>query len=280
MSFAPGVCRGGGGGGRGRGRDGTPNEPLQSIPKTVGSTASLIKSLASPNATKTYLALVRGAGIFRGEDYTQNGWFDISRPIKDSKGILKNATTSVCFVAGQPEYVEEGTGEERPRMSLVLARPRRGRWHQIRRHLNGISHPILGDTTHGASTVNREWKEKRNLPGERICLHMARMQLPPSPTIPDGLDIAAPLPHDMRNMLHVYAPDLLAKSLPVSEREGILLEAPQNNEYLVGEYIVPITTMEDSAGDPDSRYFRARGSLCDLQQTSFRCGASFFVDGG
>jgi len=235
----------------------TTNNTIPSTPKN-GSTASLIEALASSDATKTYLALVRGEGIFRGDDYTQKGWFEISRPIKDEsgKGEAKDATTSFYFVAGQAESVDVSTGVERPRMSLVLARPKQGRWHQIRRHLNGISHPILGDTTHGASTVNREWKEKRNLPGERICLHMARMQLPPSTAIPEGLDIACPLLDDMLDMLKVYAPDVLQRSLPVLEREGILVEmlpSSGNNEYEVGAYTIPEklldTTVEAAADD-------------------------------
>jgi tRNA pseudouridine65 synthase len=114
--------------------------------KKKGATASLIEAMASPESVKTYVALVRGEGIFRGEDFKEKGWFEVSRPIKDEGGEEKEATTMFNFVAGQPETCEDGV--DRPRMSLVLARPKQGRWHQIRRHLNGLSHPILGDTTH------------------------------------------------------------------------------------------------------------------------------------
>ena len=37
--------------------------------------------------------------------------------------------------------------------------PQTGRWHQIRKHLNGLSHPILGDA-HGDSRVNHWWREE------------------------------------------------------------------------------------------------------------------------
>lgn len=114
--------------------------------KRKGATATLIQAMASPESTKTYVALVRGEGILRGEDFKEKGWFEVSRPIKDESGEEKNATTLFNFVAGQPETCENGV--DRPRISLVLARPKEGRWHQIRRHLNGLSHPILGDTTH------------------------------------------------------------------------------------------------------------------------------------
>jgi Pseudouridylate synthases, 23S RNA-specific len=204
--------------------------------------------MASPEATKTYVALVRGEGILRGVDMKQKGWFEVSRPIKDEDGVEKDATTLFNFVAGQPETNENGI--DRPRMSLVLARPKQGRWHQIRRHLNGLSHPILGDTTHGASKVNREWKEKRNLPGERICLHMARLQLPPNDVVPHGIDVSCPLLNDMLNMLRIYAPDVLESARPVLEREGILIEPVA--EYEVGRYNIPDVVLEKrKSGDLD-----------------------------
>lgn len=204
--------------------------------KGKGSTAQLIDAMASDDAVKTYVALVRGEGILRGEDLRKKGWFEVNREIKDENGNFNCATTEVLFVAGQPECVDEN-GNERPRMSIVLARPKEGRWHQIRRHLNGLSHPILGDSSHGSSTVNREWKEKRNLPAERLCLHMARMQLPPTDAVPDGIDVSCPLPTDMLQMLHKYAPNVLNDALPVFEKEGILIESTQ--EYEVGKYSIP-----------------------------------------
>jgi 23S rRNA-/tRNA-specific pseudouridylate synthase len=84
-----------------------------------GDTAQLIEAMASPESIKTYVALVRGEGILRGENLREKGWFDVSRPIKDEDGKEKDATTSFQFVAGQPE-----TGFDRPRISLVLAVPR------------------------------------------------------------------------------------------------------------------------------------------------------------
>lgn len=210
-----------------------------------GSTAMLIDALASPESTKTYVALVRGEGILREEDFKTKGWFNVTRPIKDESGEEKDATTWFNFVAGQPETVEDGI--ERPRMSLVLARPMQGRWHQIRKHLNGISHPILGDTTHGASTVNREWKEKRNLPGERICLHLARLQLPPTEAVPEGIDVCCPLLDDMLDMLRVYAPDVLEESLPTLREEGILVETTE--QYEVGQYSIPEELLQQKVED-------------------------------
>mmetsp|Transcript_18238 Transcript_18238/g.30899 ORF Transcript_18238/g.30899 Transcript_18238/m.30899 type:complete len:665 (-) Transcript_18238:4-1998(-) len=205
-------------------------------------TATLIDALQSPDSIKTYVALVRGEGILRGEDFKEKGWFEVSRPIKDESGVEKDATTLFHFIAGQPESSDDNGVINRARMSIVLARPMQGRWHQIRRHLNGISHPILGDTTHGHSKTNRAWKETRNLPGERICLHLARMQIPPNDEIPEGLDVSCPLMDDMLDMLRVYAPDVLETALPKLKQEGILLDA--DREYEVGKYTIPEELLE------------------------------------
>jgi len=45
------------------------------------------------------------------------------------------------------------------RFSMVLASPRTGRFHQIRRHFKGSSHPLIGDSVYGDGRQNRFWRE-------------------------------------------------------------------------------------------------------------------------
>lgn len=45
------------------------------------------------------------------------------------------------------------------RYSLVRLRPLTGRRHQIRRHLNHIAHPVIGDVNHGDRHHNRFFRE-------------------------------------------------------------------------------------------------------------------------
>lgn len=45
------------------------------------------------------------------------------------------------------------------RYALVELMPRTGRWHQLRRHMKHISHPIIGDATHGKGRHNRLFQE-------------------------------------------------------------------------------------------------------------------------
>lgn len=159
--------------------------------------------------TKTYIALVRGEGILKGRDFKQDGWFTIDRPLKDTSGVERSARTEFWFVAGQ----DNGNGcLDRPRATLVLARPDTGRWHQIRKHLNFLSHPILGDTTHGNSRENREWRQKYGLPSERTCLHLAQLKMGPTEACPDGIDVRCPLPSDMRCLLELHLPAVLREA--------------------------------------------------------------------
>ncbi|MEQ9409917.1 MAG: pseudouridine synthase [Fuerstiella sp.] len=62
------------------------------------------------------------------------------------------------------------------RCSLVEVRPVTGRYHQIRRHFNQISHPVLGDTSHGDSHQNRFYRNHLNL--TRLMLAAVRLQFP------------------------------------------------------------------------------------------------------
>lgn len=190
--------------------------------------------MSQASSTKTYIALVRGEGILRGENLMDKGWFEVNRPIKDRKGRVNDATTRFLFIAGQK--VDEEDPLNKPRMSIVLARPQHGRWHQIRRHLNGLSHHIIGDGCHGDSKTNKEWKEKRNLPKERLLLHLSRIQIPPTEYTPDGIDCSCPLAQDMLQIMLTYAPDLLKKALPVLHSEGVFIDNDEKYGHIYGSY--------------------------------------------
>jgi 23S rRNA-/tRNA-specific pseudouridylate synthase len=196
-------------------------------------TARLIRAMQSRDSIKTYVALVRGEGVLHGQDLREWGWFLVDRPIRDETGRLNEASTWFRFVAGQDD-----AGSTRPRASVVLCRPVTGRWHQVRRHLNGLSHPILGDSSHGNSKVNRMWRCRYGMLPERTCLHLARLQIRVGgndiagsahpPTVPViktkwEIDVACPLAPDMKRMLERHLPTVLEEALPVFQEEGIVL---------------------------------------------------------
>jgi tRNA pseudouridine65 synthase len=90
---------------------------------------------------KSYLCMVRG--------FTEES-FAVNRPLaseRDSE-IKLEAETKFRRIA-QIEIPHAVGPYASARYSLLWARPTTGRLHQIRRHLSGISHPIVGDVRHG-----------------------------------------------------------------------------------------------------------------------------------
>ncbi|MEY5100286.1 MAG: tRNA pseudouridine synthase [Pseudomonadota bacterium] len=61
------------------------------------------------------------------------------------------------------------------RCALVELQPVTGRRHQLRRHMKHISHPIIGDATHGKGALNRALAGLLGL--QRLWLHAARLEL-------------------------------------------------------------------------------------------------------
>ena len=92
---------------------------------------------------KTYWAIVVGATPLTGS---------IDQPLKDRDGKALPAMTRY-------QRLEQWVEESRE-FSLVKADPKSGRLHQIRRHLDGIGHPILGDEKYGDAAANREAQKK------------------------------------------------------------------------------------------------------------------------
>jgi tRNA pseudouridine65 synthase len=124
---------------------------------------------------KRYVALVRGE-----VEPLEPIVYD--QPLSDGRGGTKPAATVFSPVATCPE----------PRCSLVLAVPLTGRTHQIRRHLRDLSHPVLGDTRHGDTRVNRVWREELGL--ERLALHCLSIDAE-GPT--GRISATSPLPDDL-----------------------------------------------------------------------------------
>ena len=91
------------------------------------------------------------------------GWTLDEIDFKDEEGSETQFTTLHRF------EVAQAIGKyDRARYSIVLAEPRSGKTHQIRRHLKSQSHPIIGDTIYGDGKHNRLWREL--VPGSSLYL--------------------------------------------------------------------------------------------------------------
>jgi tRNA pseudouridine65 synthase len=139
---------------------------------------------------KTYLALVRG--------HTEDSG-TIDRPLVSDKGRGKPETNP--HSVPQEAETEYRTLErfEAPfasgqhptsRCALVEAHPKTGRYHQIRRHMFGISHPIIGDAEHGDTKLNRQYQQHAGV--TRLMLAAVRVEFI-HPATKKSLTIECPL---------------------------------------------------------------------------------------
>lgn len=80
--------------------------------------------------------------------------------------------------------------------SHILARIETGRTHQIRKHLSGIGHPVLGDKQYGTRTQLQEEFQQV----ERHMLHASHLSLP-VPADGTRISVEAPLPPDFRRWM-------------------------------------------------------------------------------
>lgn len=113
---------------------------------------------------KRYLAVVRG-------------WLDdcgrIDRPLSGARNKTRDAVTLYRCQA-RTELPVAVPPHETARYSLARVEPKTGRTHQIRRHFNHISHPIVGDVNHGDRRHNRLFRTRFGC--HRLLLHAASLE--------------------------------------------------------------------------------------------------------
>lgn len=129
--------------------------------------ATLQDLFAQRRVKKTYRAIVRG---FTNEEGS------IDRELKNhDTGISQPALTTYRTLARAEIPLPHGP-HATSRYSLVELEPHTGRRHQLRRHMAGINHPIIGDRPHGCNKQNRLWKQAFGL--TEMLLHAAALRLP------------------------------------------------------------------------------------------------------
>jgi 23S rRNA pseudouridine1911/1915/1917 synthase len=87
--------------------------------------------------------------------------------------------------------------------TLVEARLRTGRTHQIRVHFSALRHPVVGDSLYGAPK-NPEAGGKLLPVADRVFLHAARLAFD-HPRTGRRVDVKAPVPDELRNFLAALA---------------------------------------------------------------------------
>ena len=150
---------------------------------------ALSEAFANQAVSKEYIALVRGHTPDRGL---------IDHAISRQKGGPPVAAQT------QFERIWTWTAKDAQsatlnlRSSLVFARPKHGRLHQIRRHFKHLSHPLIGDTLYGKGAQNRYYRQRFNF--RRLALHANKIKFI-HPLRGEHLEIRAPLPEDFCDAL-------------------------------------------------------------------------------
>ena len=130
------------------------------------------------DADRRYLALVRGA--------VPNDRFEVDAPLGRA-----GARVRVDATGGRTAATAFDVRERFERATLLEARPRTGRTHQIRVHLSAVGHPILGDRRYGGGG-----EDARALGLGRPFLHAWRIAFD-HPITEERLDLEDPLPPDL-----------------------------------------------------------------------------------
>lgn len=144
----------------------------------------LLDAMRARSIERRYLALVRG----RLEAQTGTIEAPIGRHPARRKlmAVVSGGRPSVSH------YSELAATEE---LSLLEVKLETGRTHQIRVHLAHIGHPVLGDRTYGG---RGDLATKLGL--DRFFLHAWKLSFP-HPTDGRRIDVADPLPDDLRAAL-------------------------------------------------------------------------------
>ena len=137
---------------------------------------------------KVYKALVRGHMDEKGTiDYALS-----------NESAAKEAVTHYSLIENF-EIELKTTSFPTSRYSLIKVEPETGRFHQIRKHMHHISHPILGDRPHGCNKQNRIWLAKFGL--EKMLLHAESLEF----EYPEGniVKIEARMSEEFKRVLEI-----------------------------------------------------------------------------
>ncbi|MCU0430996.1 MAG: pseudouridine synthase [Cytophagaceae bacterium] len=167
--------------------------------KTEAADPLLKKSFAEQENSKEYLALCRG---FMEEAVR------CEAPLKTDRGHWQEACTEFSPLRRWESRRPFGKFTT-SRYTLVQARPRTGRTHQIRRHLAHLRHYLIGDTTHGVTKLNAHFYASYQLP--QMFLHARSLEFT-HPFRPKRIRVEAPVPNWFEQAERLLEAELLPTS--------------------------------------------------------------------
>ena len=124
---------------------------------TKEAATGLAYQFSNREVKKTYNAIARGW-------CDDKGTVDVPLDL-DSTGEAVQCFTSYRTLQRIEKPFAIGKRFTSARYSLVEAQPETGRYHQIRRHMARLSHPLVGDNEHGDSHHNKYFRHVLEEPG-------------------------------------------------------------------------------------------------------------------
>lgn len=150
--------------------------------------AELSKQFEQRSVKKEYLLVCK--------DVPGEGCFDKPVVIKKKKKRV-NASTPFKTIRS----VETGISYKSVKdvsLSLVMAKPETGRWHQLRQHFAFERNDILGDTQHGDWTLNKIMTSVTGV--KRLLLHSSSLTFE-HPQSKETMTLQAPMPMEFVKVL-------------------------------------------------------------------------------
>lgn len=141
---------------------------------------------------KRYIAVVRG---FVNES------IEISSPVKHPENKEYKDANTICTPLGTKEIDIAVHPYNSARYSLVELIPKTGRIHQLRIHMNKISHPIVGDYKYGDRFHNRMFETKFKL--FSMFLHATSLSFK-HPVTKKKININASFSEDWHKLFKLY----------------------------------------------------------------------------
>ncbi|HEV8420752.1 MAG TPA: RluA family pseudouridine synthase [Actinomycetota bacterium] len=155
---------------------------LMVVAKDDATHARLAEMFKRHEIDRRYIALVRGR-------------IGADRFLIEAALERRRARIRVGVVTGKAAATEVDVLERPGERSLVEARPRTGRTHQIRVHLSAIGHPVLGDRAYGGGG-----EDASRLGLSRPFLHSASIAFV-HPVTGERIRAEDPLPEDLQEAL-------------------------------------------------------------------------------
>lgn len=133
------------------------------LAKNSAAAADLQRQFRDRSIHKIYYCVLRGS---------LQGTATINNPLRNEDGREQEALTRAEEIFRFPLPIP-GPGADHRWFTLSRVEPVTGRYHQIRRHLAGLSLPLVGDQRHGDKKLNRLFREHTGKDGLLLrCVEM------------------------------------------------------------------------------------------------------------